>query len=68
MCDSVCVLKLMQDVYGYTPLIQACQRGHVETARVLLDHGAATDYRNKVNSLRLTKRFLIMIVTHQQLP
>jgi ankyrin repeat protein len=42
--------KLMQDVNGNTPLIDAYQRGLVETARVLLDHGAATDYRNnKVN-------------------
>jgi ankyrin repeat protein len=42
--------KLMQDEDGNTALIMACQRGHVETARVLLDHGAATDYQNKVNS------------------
>jgi hypothetical protein len=39
--------KLTQDVYGNTPLISACQH---ETARVLLDHGAAMDYHNKVNS------------------
>jgi ankyrin repeat protein len=45
----------MQDVYGNTPLIQACQRGHIETARVLLDHGAARDHCNKVNSLMLTE-------------
>jgi ankyrin repeat protein len=43
--------KLMQDVYGNTALINACQHGHVETARVLLDHGAVTDYQNKVKSL-----------------
>jgi hypothetical protein len=28
--------------------MMACQRGHTETARALLDHRAATDYRNKV--------------------
>jgi ankyrin repeat protein len=38
----------MQDEIGDTPLINACQGGHVETARVLLDHRAAMNYRNKV--------------------
>jgi ankyrin repeat protein len=42
--------KLIQSNNGNTALIEACERGHVETARVLLDHGAATDYRNKVKS------------------
>jgi ankyrin repeat protein len=46
----------MQDAYGdgNTPLIMTCQCGHVETARVLLDHGAVVDYQNKVTSLMLT--------------
>ena len=35
---------------GNTALIKACELGHVETARVLLDHGAAVDYQNKVKS------------------
>jgi ankyrin repeat protein len=38
----------MQDEIGDISLINACQGGHVKTARVLLDHGAATDHRNKV--------------------
>jgi ankyrin repeat protein len=38
----------MQDDIGDIALINSCQGGHVETARVLLDHGAATDHRNKV--------------------
>ncbi len=57
MCIAQCVIKcvfskLMQDVYDNIPLINVCRGGHVETAslRVLLDHGAATDYRNKVKS------------------
>ena len=33
---------------GNTALIKACELGHVETARALLDHGAAVDYQNKV--------------------
>jgi ankyrin repeat protein len=46
-----CVFSnLMQDGNGDTPLIKACQRGHVETARVLLDHGAVVDCQNKVKS------------------
>jgi ankyrin repeat protein len=40
--------KFMQDVSGNTPLINACQAGFVETARILLDHGAGTDFKNKV--------------------
>ena len=34
--------------YGDTALIKACQGGNVETARVLLDHGANVDHKNKV--------------------
>ena len=40
--------KLIQDEDGDTFLIKACQRGHVETARVLLDHGANVDHQNNV--------------------
>jgi ankyrin repeat protein len=40
----------MQNEVGDTPLIKACQRGHVETARVLLDHGANVDQQNNVSS------------------
>ena len=42
--------KLMQDKYGYTALVVACRRGHVETARVLLDHGANVDHQNNVSN------------------
>ena len=42
--------KLVQDEDGDTALIQACQYGHVETARVLLDHGANFDHQNNVSS------------------
>ena len=45
---SVCILKLMQDKWGDTALIKACQRGHVETATVLFDHGANVNHQNKV--------------------
>ena len=45
--------KLMQDEGGNTPLIQACQRGHVETARVLLKHGAKVDQQDNVSSIIL---------------
>ena len=41
--------KLVQDESGTTALIQACERGHVETARVLLDHGANVDHQNNVS-------------------
>ena len=41
--------KLMQDGDGDTPLIRACRRGHVETARVLLKHGANVDQQSNVS-------------------
>jgi ankyrin repeat protein len=51
VCVTQCVFsKLMQDRVGDTPLITACQCGHVETARVLLDHGANVDQQNNVSS------------------
>ena len=43
--------KLLQDGDGNTPLIMACQGGHVETARVLLKHGANVDQQNNVSSI-----------------
>ena len=39
---------LFQDKWGNNALIEACENRHAETARVLLDHGAAVDYCNKV--------------------
>ena len=46
--------KLMQDKYGNTALIQACQYGHVETARILLDNGANVDHQNNVSTCSKT--------------
>ena len=44
MYVTLCVFsKLMQDKHDDTPLIDACQGKHVETARALLDHGADVD-------------------------
>ena len=42
--------KLMQDEDGDTPLIRACQRGHVETARVLVEHRANVDQQSNMSS------------------
>ena len=38
----------MQNEYGDTALFGACRGGHVETARVLLDHRANVDLQNNV--------------------
>ena len=38
----------MQSMNGNTGLIKACGCGHIETAKVLLEHGAVVDYQNKV--------------------
>ena len=42
----------VQDAYGNTPLIKVCERGYVETARILLDHGTRMDHRSKVYTLQ----------------
>ena len=39
----------MQDEWGETALFAACRCGYVETAKVLLDHGANVHHRNKVS-------------------
>ena len=44
----------MQDESGDTPLIQSCRRGHVETARVLVEHRANVDQQNNVSSIIVT--------------
>ena len=38
----------MQSMNGNTGLIKACGCGHIETAKVLLEHGTVVDYQNKV--------------------
>ena len=40
----------MQDKDGSIALIKACEDGYVETARVLLDHGANVDQQNNVSN------------------
>ena len=51
MHGTQCVFsKLMQDNRGYTALILACRRGHVETARILLDYDTNIDHQNNVSS------------------
>ena len=41
----------MQDDLGFTALGAACQQGHVDVARLLIERGAAIDYQNKVRLL-----------------
>ena len=48
----------MQDERGNSALIEACQGGHVETARILLDHGANLHYQNGV----LTFDLLMLVI------
>jgi ankyrin repeat protein len=45
---NVHVYMVPQDEWGNAALSLACAHGHVETARVLLDHGAYVDQQNKV--------------------
>ena len=41
---------LFQDEYGNTALSVACQEGHAETVRMLLEKGANIDYQDKVRT------------------
>ena len=41
----------MQDHLGATALVVACERGHVDVARLLIERGAVIDYQNKVRLL-----------------
>ena len=38
----------MQTNKGNSARIKACERGHIETARALLDHGANVAHQDKV--------------------
>ena len=41
----------MQNDDHNTALIKACEEGHAETARMLLDHGANVNQQNEVRKL-----------------
>ena len=54
MCVIQCVFSnLVQDADGDTALITACEHGFIEIAKVLLEHGAAMDYQNKVKCFKV---------------
>ena len=44
-------LHALQNEEGSTALSIACQHGRGETAEVLLDHGAAIDYQDRVRTI-----------------
>ena len=44
---------IMQDSNGDTALIKACDSGYVETARILIDHGANIEHQNDVSIILL---------------
>ena len=41
----------MQRDLGFTALEVACQEGHINVTRLLIERGAAIDYQNKVRLL-----------------
>ena len=59
MKDSVCVLNLIQGDDSNTVLIEACRKGRVETATVLLEHGAYVNYQNEVNENLLSSTSIL---------
>ena len=46
-------LIIVQKEYDDTPLMVACMKGHINTAKVLVDHGAIVDGSNSVKFLSL---------------
>ena len=55
--------KFMQDIIGNTALIKACRYGHVETAKVLLDHGANVEHQNNVSIKGFVSQMLSYLAT-----
>ena len=48
----MCILLLFtQEEWGDTALINACREGHVTTAALLINRGAAVNYLTKVSCL-----------------
>ena len=47
------IVYLFQMLDGGTALSVACQGGHTETAKVLLDKGAIIDYQNEVRMVNV---------------
>ena len=43
--------RLMQDGFEESPLFAACSQGYLDTAAVLIKHGAMINYVNKVRPL-----------------
>ena len=43
--------QLMQNMFGDTALFAACSQGRLDTAAVLIKHGATVNNLNKVRSL-----------------
>ena len=41
----------MQDHLGFTALGIACQEGHLDVSRLLIERGASIDHQNKVRLL-----------------
>lgn len=50
ICDSARFSLLQQECDGI-PLMVACKNGHIDAAKVLLDHGAIVDHPNSVKFL-----------------
>lgn len=43
----------VQDNKGFTALIIACQNGYTDLTMILLDKGAAVDYKTKVHHVNI---------------
>ena len=63
----MCIILLIyfdsdiQDNKGYTALIIACQNGYADLAMVLLDKGAAVNYKTKVSASDLNTYSLVYV-------
>ena len=48
---TVCIVYLLTQFKGDTPLIQACGHGRLQLAVLLIEYGAVMDYVNQVRLL-----------------
>ena len=57
----VALSQLMQNEYGETALFAASTEGHLQTATLLLQHGAVVNYQNKVRLLFICPWSTVMV-------
>ena len=58
------ILFITQDELGMTALSAACQQGHVNIVRLLINNGANVDFQHKVNKWLVIGATCTLIILH----